>query len=266
VNLFENRASFSSDMSCLFDLSGKKALVTGASKGIGYTIAVELARQGADVLVTGRDEEGLNDVAARIRDLGREAQVIPADLLFYEEVVRLGAEALRVWPTIDILVNNAGIGLLAPAVDTKVEEWDIQLNTNVKAAFFLTQKIAPSMIAQRWGRIINISSQAGLVGIPNHAAYCASKGALELLTKVLALEWAAHGITVNCVAPTVVITPLVQRVFDTPEKKSTMLQRIPAKRFASCEEVAGAVVYLASAAAGMVNGDSIRVDGGWTAQ
>jgi NAD(P)-dependent dehydrogenase (short-subunit alcohol dehydrogenase family) len=253
-------------MASLFDLSGKKAFVTGASKGIGYTVAVELARQGADVLVTARDTKGLDDVATEITNLGREAQVITADLLLHEEVVRLGAEALRIWPTIDILVNNAGIGLLSPAIDTKVDEWDIQFNTNLKSAFFLTQQIARPMMAQMWGRIINISSQAGLVGLPNHAAYCASKGALELLTKVLALEWAPHGITVNCVAPTVVDTPLARRVFDTPEKKKTMLQKIPANRFATCEEVAGAVVYLASTAAGMVNGDSIRVDGGWTAQ
>jgi NAD(P)-dependent dehydrogenase (short-subunit alcohol dehydrogenase family) len=253
-------------MNSLFDLSGKKALVTGASKGIGYTIAVELARQGADVMVTARDKRGLKDVATEIGKLGRAAQVIIADLLSYEEVVRLGTEALRLWPTIDILVNNAGIALLAPAEATKVEEWDIQFNTNVEAAFFLAQKLAGPMRAQKWGRIINISSQAGLVGIPNHAAYCASKGALELLTKVLAIEWAPHGVTVNCVAPTLVLTPLVRRVLDTPEKMDMMFRRIPAGRFASCEEVAGAVVYLASDAAGMVNGDSIRVDGGWTAQ
>lgn len=198
-------------MACLFDLFGKKAFVTGASKGIGYTIAVELARQGADVLVTARDKEGLADVAAKIRHLGRDAQVIVADLLFCEEVTRLGADALRIWSTIDILVNNAGTGLLAPAVSTSVEEWDIQFSTNVKAAFFLAQKIVQPMMTPKWGRIINISSQSGLVGLPNPAAYCASKGALEPLTKVLAIEWAALGLTVNCVAPTVVDTRWYER-------------------------------------------------------
>jgi NAD(P)-dependent dehydrogenase (short-subunit alcohol dehydrogenase family) len=137
---------------------------------------------------------------------------------------------------------------------------------NRGSIFFLAQKIVPPMILQQWGRIINVSSQCGLIAIENHVAYCASKGGMELMTKVCALEWAPYGVTVNTVAPTVVDTLLTRTVINTPEKMKEMLRRIPAGRFATCEEVTGAVIYLASNAAAMVTGDCLRVDGGWTVQ
>jgi NAD(P)-dependent dehydrogenase (short-subunit alcohol dehydrogenase family) len=252
--------------SAWFDLSGKKALVTGASKGIGHTIAVELARQGVDLIVTSRNRADLNAVLQAVQNAGRTAHALSADLNQHADVVRLAEEALRIWPALDILVNNAGVNFLAPASETAVEDWDVMLNTNLRAPFFLAQKIVQPMIRQKWGRIINISSQCGLIAIENHVAYCASKGGMELMTKVCALEWAPHGVTVNTVAPTVVDTPLTRKVINTPEKLNDMLRRIPAARFASCEEVAGAVIYLASNAAAMVTGDCIRVDGGWTVQ
>jgi NAD(P)-dependent dehydrogenase (short-subunit alcohol dehydrogenase family) len=252
--------------SSLFDLSGKKALVTGASKGIGYTIAVELAKQGVDLIVTSRDRADLAAVLEAIRSTGRAAHALSADLNEHAEVIRLGEEALKIWPALDILVNNAGVNALASATEATVEDWDAMLRTNLRAPFFLAQTIVPPMIRQKWGRIINISSQAGLIAIENHVAYCASKGGMELMTKVCALEWAPHGITVNSVAPTVVDTPLTRRVLNTSEKAEGMLRKIPAARFATCEEVAGAVIYLASNSAAMVTGDCLRVDGGWTAQ
>jgi len=250
----------------LFDLSGKKALVTGGSRGIGYTIAVELAKEGVDVMLVARNRDDLIDVVGAVQSTGRIAHALAADLSQHAEVVRLGEEALRIWPEIDILVNNAGTNILAPALAAKAEDWDAILHTNLRAPFFLAQKIVPPMMRQKWGRIINISSQCGLIAIENHVAYCASKGGLELMTKVCALEWAPHGVTVNTVAPTVVDTPLTRKVINTPEKLERMLRRIPAARFASCGEVASAVLYLASPAAAMVTGDCIKVDGGWTAQ
>jgi NAD(P)-dependent dehydrogenase (short-subunit alcohol dehydrogenase family) len=250
----------------LFDLSGKKALVTGASKGIGYTIAVELAKQGVDLIVTSRNRGDLSAVVQAAQNEGRIAHALSADLNQYADVARLAEEALKIWPTLDILVNNAGVNVLAPAAEAAVDDWDRMLNTNLRAPFFLAQKIVQPMIRQKWGRIINISSQCGLIAIENHVAYCASKGGMELMTKVCALEWAPYGVTVNTVAPTVVDTLLTRTVINTPEKLDGMLRRIPAARFASCEEVSGAVIYLASNAAAMVTGDCLRVDGGWTVQ
>ena len=250
----------------LFDLSGKKALVTGASRGIGYSIAVGLAKQGVDLIVTSRSRSDLDPVLEAVRNEGRTAHALSADLNQHADVFRLAEEALRIWPTLDILVNNAGVNVLAPATEVAAADWDIMLNTNLRAPFFLAQKIVRPMIRQKWGRIINISSQCGLVAIEHHVAYCASKGGMELMTKVCAVEWAPYGVTVNTVAPTVVDTPLTRKVINTPEKVKGMLSRIPAARFASCEEVTGAVIYLASNAAAMVTGDCVRVDGGWTAQ
>jgi NAD(P)-dependent dehydrogenase (short-subunit alcohol dehydrogenase family) len=250
----------------LFDLSGKKALVTGASKGIGYTIAVELAKQGADLIVTSRTRADLNPIVQIVQKMGRTAYALCADLNQHAEVVQLAKEALSIWPTLDILVNNAGVNVLAPATEAAVEDWEVILNTNLRAPFFLAQRIVQPMIRQQWGRIINISSQCGLIAIENHVAYCASKGGMELMTKVCALEWAPYGVTVNTVAPTVVDTPLTRKVINTPEKLNEMLRRIPVGRFATCEEVTGAVIYLASNAAAMVTGDCLRVDGGWTVQ
>jgi NAD(P)-dependent dehydrogenase (short-subunit alcohol dehydrogenase family) len=167
---------------------------------------------------------------------------------------------------IDMLVNNAGLGTNHDALDVTEEEWDKLMTVNLKGLFFTCQAAGRHMVARRYGRIVNMSSQAGHVGIRRHAAYSASKGGVELLTKVLALEWGPHGVTVNAVAPTFVRTPGTAERLDRPEFLDDVLTRIPIGRVGTTTEVAAAVIFLASPSAGLVNGTSIVVDGGWTAQ
>lgn len=248
------------------DLSGRTALVTGAGKGIGAGVAEALGGAGANLVLTGRLREDLEEVATRIRALGREARVMPADLSVRSQIHHLADAALALPNGVDILVNNAGVSFPEPAASTSEEHWDATLAVNATAAFLLTQRLGAGMLDRGWGRIVNITSQAGVVGLENHAAYCASKWAVEGLSRVLAIEWAPRGVTVNNVAPTVVNTAMADIVFDTHEKRERMLRRIPAGRFGEVEEVAAAVVYLVSDAAGLVTGDTLRVDGGWTAQ
>jgi NAD(P)-dependent dehydrogenase (short-subunit alcohol dehydrogenase family) len=243
----------------------RTALVTGASRGIGSAVARALAKAGADLVVSGRDSRLLSEVAAEVRSEGREVLAIPAELLRLSEVDRLAREALE-WRRIDIQVNCAGVSHLEPAAEAGEENWDHTFDVNVKAAFFLTQRLIAGMRRNGWGRVINISSQAAHVALEDHAAYCGSKGALEMMSKVMAVEWAPWGITVNCIAPTVISTPMAEQVFSTPEAKNRMLSRIPVGRFGTVEEVAAAVLYLSSDGASMVTGTSLRVDGGWTAQ
>lgn len=250
----------------MFDLSGKRALVTGASKGIGRGVALALAQSGAGVAVVARSGGELETVADEIRGLGRESLVLEADLSQHEEVVDVGKRALEAWGHLDILVNNAGVSYPETALETQEINWDHTFAINIKALFFLSKTLAPPMIERGWGRIVNLSSQAGLIALENHAAYCASKGAVEMVSKVMALEWAPFGVTVNCVAPTVIATPMAELAFPTPEAKAGMLRRIPVGRFGEVDEVAAAVLFLASPAAAMITGDTIKVDGGWTVQ
>lgn len=180
-----------------FDISGKKALVTGASKGIGRSIALTLARARADIIATARNEEELKELVSEIKNMGREAVYIKADLSNTKEAIDMANKALEIFGEISILVNNAGVSFPQPALEVTEEAWDITMNVNLKSLFFITQVVGKKMIEQRRGKIINISSQAGIVGIEEHAAYCASKGGLILLTKVLAIEWGRYGINVR---------------------------------------------------------------------
>lgn len=244
------------------DLTGRTALVTGASRGIGAATAAALADAGAELILTGRAERELQAVAEPLGASGREVRVLPADLSDREELHRLADAA----GDVDVLVNNAGVSFPEPALEADEAHWDATLAVNATAAFVLSQRLGAGMVRRGWGRILNVTSQAAVVGLENHAAYCASKWAVEGLTRVLAIEWAARGVTVNCVAPTVVNTAMARMAFDTPEKRDGMLRRIPAGRFAEVDEVASAILYLASDGAAMINGDTLRVDGGWTAQ
>ena len=245
------------------DLSGKRALITGSSKGIGRGLTAAFAKHGADIVAVARDEQELAEVKRDVEGVGRTCQVIRADLTVMDEVQRVAAEAEG---EVHILVNNAGVSFPEPALKTGLENWDKTFAVNVRAAFFLAQAFGEAMLARGWGRIINISSQSGLVALENHVAYCASKGAMEMMGKTLALEWAARGVTVNCIAPTVINTPMAETAFPTPEAKAAMLRRIPVGRFGEVHEVAAAALFLASDAAGMITGDTLKLDGGWTAQ
>ncbi len=249
-----------------FSLNGKIALVTGAGKGIGRAISLAMAKAGSYLVVTSRTESDLISLVEEIEGMGRKAKFIIADLQDTKQVKELAEKALGAFGRIDILVNNAGVSFPEPALETSEENWDKTFNTNIKGLFFLSQAIGRYMVERKAGKVVNISSQAGVIGLENHAAYCASKGAVILLTKVLAMEWGPYNINVNAVAPTVIKSPMTDIVFADPEVRAGMMRRIPLGRFGDPEDVAGAVVFLSSSAADMITGETLLVDGGWTAQ
>ncbi len=236
-----------------FDLTGNVALVTGASRGIGHDLALALAGAGATVVSGVRSGVGPTEsVQLDLRDLGSIRRAV-------DEVVQRHGQ-------LDILVNSAGLGTNHNALDATEEEWDELLDVNLKGLFFACQAAGRHMVARGYGRIVNMSSQAGHVGIRRHAAYSASKGGVELLTKVLALEWGPHGVTVNALAPTFIRTPGTAERLDQPDFLADVLARIPVGRIGTTTDVATALLFLASPSAGLVNGTSVLVDGGWTAQ
>ena len=249
-----------------FDLEGQVALVTGASRGIGRDLVLALAHAGADVVAAGRSLDDVVGVAEEARSIGGRAEAVELDLRDRASIDRAVDECVARAGRLDILVNNAGLGTNHDAVDATEQEWDELFDVNVRGLFFACQSAGRQMIAQRSGRVVNIASQAGLVGIPRHAAYSASKGAVIALTRVLALEWAPFGITVNSVAPTFIRTPGTAERLDQPEFLAEVLERLPVGRVGTTTDVAGAVIYLASPAASLVTGTVLVVDGGWTAR
>ncbi len=254
-----------SDFTNRFSLTGKRALVTGATKGIGLEICRVLADAGADIAAVGRDPEGLEEVTRAIEAADRRAVAIKADLATVDGAEAAAAAALEAFDTIDILVNNAGIALVEPLLEVKIADWDLTMAVNLRAPFIVARAVAPGMIAQKAGKIINISSQAGVVGLDDHGAYCASKGGLNMLTKVMTSEWAKHNIQINAVCPTVILTPMGEQVWGEPAKGDPMKAKIPAGRFGRPIEVADLVLFLASPASDLINGQQILIDGGFTA-
>jgi NAD(P)-dependent dehydrogenase (short-subunit alcohol dehydrogenase family) len=248
------------------DLTGRRAVVTGAGKGIGREICLELARAGADVFGVSRTPEDLASLGDEIGSLGRRYGACAVDLRGPAEAARIASAAEASLGPVDVLVNNAGVALTAPADRVTEDEWDTTLDVNAKGAFFLAQAIGRGMLARGRGRIVNVTSQAALGGLADHAAYCASKAALTLVTKVLAVEWGPRGVTCNAVAPTVILTPMGERVWGDPAKAAPMLAKIPLGRFGVPADVAAVVVFLASDLAAMINGETISVDGGYSAQ
>jgi NAD(P)-dependent dehydrogenase (short-subunit alcohol dehydrogenase family) len=249
-----------------FDLSGKISLITGAGRGIGRAIALALARAGSDAALVARSKDELDAVAGEIQNLGRRAAIFPADLTQTQHLPALVEKISSTMGAIDILVNNAGINIPQDSLDVTEEAWDAIMNINLKGAFFLAQAAGKVMIALgRGGRIINISSQTGSVALAKRAAYCASKAGLNLVTKVLAMDWAPHGILVNAVAPTFIETEMTKDFLADPEFRRYALAKNLLQRFGKPDDVAGAVLYLASPIANMVTGHVLLVDAGWTA-
>jgi NAD(P)-dependent dehydrogenase (short-subunit alcohol dehydrogenase family) len=249
-----------------FDLDGQVALVTGASRGIGRDLVLALAHVGANVVAAGRSVDDVAGVAEEARSEGGQAEAVELDLRDRASIERAVEECVAGSGRLDILVNNAGLGTNHDALDATEEEWEELFAVNVRGLFFACQSAGRRMVEQRYGRIVNMASQAGLVGIPRHAAYSASKGAVIALTKVLALEWAPFGITVNSVAPTFIRTPGTAERLDRPEFLADVLERLPVGHVGTTTDVAGAVIYLASPAASLVTGTVLVVDGGWTAR
>ncbi|MFC4102112.1 SDR family NAD(P)-dependent oxidoreductase [Paenibacillus xanthanilyticus] len=249
-----------------FDLTGKVALITGASKGIGFGLAKALAHAGAKVAVAARNREQLDHLVSEIRTHGGDAAAFTLDVRNVKEIDAVFNEVNLHFGRLDIVVNNAGLGDNHPAVEVTEEDWDTMMDVNLKGVFFCCQSAGKLMLAQGYGKIINMSSQASVVGIVDHAVYCASKGGVNQLTKVLALEWSAKGVNVNAVGPTFTYTPGNAERLDDPTYLEGVLARIPNRRLADIRDVAGAVIYLASPASDMVTGVTLMVDGGWTAQ
>ena len=250
-----------------FSLGGSTALVTGGGTGLGRAIAIALAAHGADVAVTelpGKTELA-DGTAEEIRALGRRAAAIALDVTDLGSVGALVPAVLDQLGRLDILVNNAGLNIQRHALEVSEEDWDRVLDVNLKGLFFCSQAVGRHMVSSGGGRIVNIASQMGLVGYWRRAAYCSSKAGVVNLTRVLAIEWAQHRITVNAIAPTFVLTPLTEPMFEDAAFKADVISRIPLGRLAEPDDVANAAVYLASPAAKMITGQTLAVDGGWTA-
>jgi NAD(P)-dependent dehydrogenase (short-subunit alcohol dehydrogenase family) len=248
-----------------FDLTSRVAVVTGASRGIGYHIAIALAKYGANLVLCSRTFTEVEKLANEIIKMGRRAIAIQLDITETKQFKDFTDKVIKEFGRIDVLVNNAGINRQEWAEDFTEENWDLILNTNLKGPFFLAQAIGKIMIRQKFGKIINISSDAGSVGLPRRAAYCASKGGLNLLTKNLAIEWAKYNINVNAVAPAFIETPLTEPMLKDPCFMDWIMANTPLGRIGKPSEVATAVVFLASRASDYMTGHIMLIDGGWTA-
>jgi NAD(P)-dependent dehydrogenase (short-subunit alcohol dehydrogenase family) len=247
-----------------FSLAGRVALVTGASRGIGRACALACAGAGADVIAGVRNLDDGAKLADEIKALGRRALAVQMDLADLPGVRAAITEAHRHFGRMDILVNNVGLGPENLAENVREEDFDLTVNINLKGTFFTTQAVAKLMMAQKSGRIINISSQAGSVVLKGEAIYCMSKAAINHLTRCLAFEWASHGITVNSVSPTFISTDGTAPSLADPQFRQQVLAHIPLGRIGDPIDVAGTVVFLASPAASLITGANILVDGGWS--
>ncbi len=250
-----------------FDLTGQVALVTGAARGLGNAISLALAHAGADVALGLRDVNARGDLADEIGAMGRRAVPLQMNVRRLDEIFQAVDDTVRHLGRLDILVNNAGLAPDNLAENVREEDFDLTLAVNLKGTFFASQAAGRVMIRQKSGRIINLSSQAGFVALPTESVYCMTKAAIAHLTKCLALEWGKYNITVNAVAPTFIRTPGTEGALANHEFRSDVVERIAAlHRIGEPMDVAGAVVFLASSAASLITGDTILIDGGWTAR
>jgi gluconate 5-dehydrogenase len=248
----------------LFDLSGRRALVTGSSQGIGLAIAAGLADHGAAIVLNGRDKAKLDTAADRLRSSGHVASVAPFDVTDASAVRKGVADIERDIGPIDILVNNAGMQFRTPLEDFPVDRWEQLLRTNVSSVFYVAQAVARYMIERRQGKIINIASAQSELARPGIAPYTATKGAVRNLTRGMCTDWARHGLQINALAPGYFKTPLNQALVDSEEFSSWLEKRTPAGRWGEVEELVGAAVFLSSNASSFVNGHTLYVDGGIT--
>ncbi|WP_290652010.1 glucose 1-dehydrogenase [Aquisalimonas sp.] len=249
----------------VFDLSGSTALVTGAGRGIGRSIALGLAEAGSNVALCSRTRSELEEVANGVRAFGVEALIVPCDVTDPTAIQQAVDATVAMFTRIDVLVNNAGLTVKKPAEDYTLEDWSRILDVNLTGVFLFAQAVGRQMIRQGGGRIINISSIASETAITGSVAYCASKGGVKMVTRVLAAEWARHGIRVNAIAPAYTQTPLVKALTEAREGfADAVCQRTPMNRLGRPEEMVGAAVYLASDASSYVTGETLMVDGGWT--
>jgi NAD(P)-dependent dehydrogenase (short-subunit alcohol dehydrogenase family) len=250
-----------------FDLQGRIALVTGAARGLGRAISLALAHAGADIALGLRDVNTGGDLEADIQKLGRKALPLQMDMSKLNQISTAIEQAAAHFGHLDILVNNAGIAPDNLAENVTEKDFDATLAINLKGTFFASQAAGRIMIRQKYGRIINMSSQAGFAALPTESVYCMTKAGIAHLTKCLAVEWGKNNITVNAVAPTFIHTPGTEEYLAVPENRADTIERIAAlHRIGEPMEVAGAVVFLASDAASLITGHTMLIDGGWTAR
>jgi NAD(P)-dependent dehydrogenase (short-subunit alcohol dehydrogenase family) len=245
-----------------FSLTGRTALVTGASRGLGRTFANALARAGADLAVTARDVAALNDTCAEIEALGRRAIPVALDVRDHASITRAIEQAHGALGRIDILVNNAGCNVRKRALDVTWEDWNLILDTNLRGAFFVAQAVARHMVSRRYGRIVNIGSVTSVFGYAGVGPYAASRGGIRQLTMSLADDWGTHGITVNCLAPGFFETRQTAVLYEDRAWVDYLVDRIPLKRTGAPEDLEGAIVFLTSDASAYITGQTLLVDGG----
>ena len=245
----------------LFDLSGRRALVSGASRGLGLQMAGALARAGADLVITARDVAALEEPRRHLESYGKKVEVVALDLQ-HEESIHAAVETAMATGQIDILLNNAGCNIRKPALDVQWEDWNTILDTNLRGMFFMTQHVVESMLPRKNGRVINIGSVTSVFGYAGLGPYCASRGGVKQLTMSMADEFGPHGITVNCLAPGWFRTAQNDVLYQDKEWLEYLVDRIPLRRPGKAEDLDGAVVFLASEASNYVTGQTLLVDGG----
>jgi len=246
----------------LFDLSGKAAIVTGASRGLGQYFSRALARAGADLVITSRRLESLAAFKEEIESTGRRALPLELDVRNYESIQRMVEKAVEFYGKIDILVNNAGCNVRKPSLEITLEDWNLVLDTNLRGTFFVAREVAKKMIPHKKGRIINIGSVTSVFGYAGIAPYCASRGGVKQLTMSLADEWGIHGITVNCLAPGWFETEQNKGLYEDKQWLAYLTDRFPLKRTGLPNDLDGAIIFLASDASRYITGQTILVDGG----
>jgi NAD(P)-dependent dehydrogenase (short-subunit alcohol dehydrogenase family) len=248
----------------LFDLSGKVAMVTGSTKGLGESTAKALAKAGADVAVCGRDTKRLKQVSEEIRALGRKSAGFELDVLSKDKIQKAVGDIIEEFGQVDVLVNNAGVNHRVPVLEYSEEAWDLVIDTNLKGYFLVAQAVVPPMIERGYGKVINMSSILGTIGLPHQLAYASSKGGVDQMTKVMALEWAKKGVRVNAIGPTYFETDLVKQILKDKERFDFITERTPMGRWGYLHELEGTVIFLAAPASDFITGQTIYVDGGWT--
>jgi NAD(P)-dependent dehydrogenase (short-subunit alcohol dehydrogenase family) len=250
-----------------FDLNGQVALITGAARGLGNAISKALANAGADIILGLRDVKSGEQLGREIESMGRKVQKLQMDVTKLDQIESAVKAAVDRFGRIDILVNNAGLGPENPAEDYSEADFDLTVAVNLKGTFFVSQAVGRQMIKQKSGKIINLGSQAGHVALPTESVYCMTKAGIAHLTKCLAVEWGKHNINVNCIAPTFIATPGTEPALADPKFRADVEERIAAlHRVGRPVDVCGAIIFLASPAASLITGDTIMIDGGWTAR
>ncbi len=253
-------------LAALFDLQGRRALVTGGNSGIGVAMARALGLAGARVMLVARRDVELRAAVERLRADGIDASSLAADLCDVEALRRTAGQAEAQLGGIDILVNAAGVNLRQPFAEVTPQAWQTQIALHLTAPFFLTQALAPGMAARGWGRIVNIASLQSVRAFPNSAPYGAGKGGVVQLTRAIAQEWSARGVTCNAIGPGFFPTPLTAAVFDNPEAAARNAAQTCAGRNGELQDLYGATVFLASEASAYITGQTLMVDGGFTAK